>query len=512
MMRKPQSELDLPHPISGSRFRRWIDRFVICLLVLVCYGACLFATYGYTDDFWLFFTTDNVQQTYLQAARPVAALTWTLSSKLVDELGDLRYLRLVGILGIALIAVILFEESLRVFPSRIYGMAVAVGVVFLPGMTVFANWATCWIYPWMIVVTWLGAKSIEYANVHMQKQRWKATAAGILGGALLLGAFGTYQPTITWFWLLVLFRFLSPRFWTSRRFRLRIARQFVWGVALFGFCLLAIKVYFLMTGWVPQDRAGLLAHPLPKLQALVRIQIPLCLNLWQVIDVNRKWLVLGIMVVSGLIVIAGIGVRIKRRSTSSHHRCVMWWLLGLIAVLILSHIHWLAIDQNPKNYRTAMTLASCIAMLFFFSLHHLVRQIQPRAVTAVAVLLIVVASFKAWTNSTHYWTRPYARAHSFLVDQLRESIDPGVEKVYMIRQSSDDGIVRERNIYSFGKPYTDFLDDDVVHFEGILNAALIDASFPELVNKLSVSHSLQPPRHVDQRWIVIDFRELKKSD
>ena len=50
------------------------------------------------------------------------------------------------------------------------------------------------------------------------------------------------------------------------------------------------------------------------------------------------------------------------------------------------------------------------------------------------------------------------------------NVSPAIDHIHMIRQSPEEGIVVERNIYNFGRPFSDF--DWAI--EGLVRAALAD--------------------------------------
>lgn len=507
-------------PLAHSRLLGAALAVLIVVVLTATYAPAIFAVYGCTDDFPSFFPVDDtIRNVFLADARPTAALLMQTGRAWVERMEDLGAIRGVAILAIGLFCVLLFHAARRVFPDLFYRAAVCVAVGCLPAFTVFAAWATMWFAALGVPIALAGAmlawRGCRYAGAGRY-----AAAAGCWGISLVvtLLLFTTYQPLVTWFWVVGLIAVLDARFVRFASQRRRCAWFLAVGLAQLVPCFLFMKLYFPLTGVVPKERVGLVTDPLDKLLFLMRTTVPQVLTLWQVIDVNRKPLMLAIAVASALVLILGIGFYVRRANSGSHgQRSVTWgrlglWLAAVAACLVLCHLHGIVVGANVKNYRTVAALSVGVALLFFWSLGQIVpryaRLRRSRAARVAASLVVVALSVvMARTNLEHYFTRPGALGYAWLVEQLEERLTPATRRVHLIRQGVDDGIVTERPFHSFGRPLTEV--DWVM--PGLVIAALRDAAPQRDPSELELTHSLDPAEApTGDDVLVIDMRELKR--
>ncbi len=505
-------------PAARGRMRRTIFAAVLVGVVLAIYAPVMIDVYGAADDFPTFFPVDDhILRIYRADGRPVLELLLQSVGPWVETLGDLRLLRGVSVLGIGLLGLALYRATRRLFPEDGARLAVVIAICCLPALTVFAAWATVWSYAWGAALAVIAGGCSWHAARRATASHWgRAAWLAAISSMMLVTIFWTYQPLVSWFWLVGLISLLEGRF-VRRRW---VRRQWCWftavGIAQMGICFVALKLFLLVGGVEAKERVQLLSDPLAKVVALARTTAPMVLAQWQVIDVNRKPLMLAISGgTSGLIILVG-GYLFLRRQWQEANRpgvpVLAGWLAAVSISLALAHIHGLAVDVNVKNYRTVGALSVGVTLLLFWSLRQFVECLPgtaPRSLRhgGTAAVLALMAAAVARQNLEHYWTRPYGLGFEYLVTQLEEGLTPQTRQIHLIRQTVDDGIVTERAIHSFGRP----LSEPEWVMPGLVIAALRESSEPRRFEDFVISDSLDPAQvPPGDDVLVIDMRRLKQ--
>ena len=121
-------------------------------------------------------------------ARPIYGWLLQQSFGSINTIAELAWLRLVGAMGLGLVAAALFGVLLRVGWHRLAAGFAAAMVVLAPAAQIVAGWATAWPYPVAALLT-LGGFAL--ATAEGQRHQWlRRTGAGFLVAASAL----IYQP------------------------------------------------------------------------------------------------------------------------------------------------------------------------------------------------------------------------------------------------------------------------------------------------------------------------------
>lgn len=504
--------------ISPAVRSKLLLSLLIIVVLLGLYWPVMQAVYGAADDFPTFFPVDDhIPRIYRADGRPILELLLYLVSGFIRQLADLRLLRGISVLGIGLLCVALFQATRRLFPRPEYRLAVCISIGALPTLVVFAAWATVWSYSWgaMLAVVagmicWRGCRLRESNSYRKAIFCWLASTI------FLVLIFWTYQPLVSWFWIVGVIAVLDDRFLRNRFYRHECAWFVAAGFVQMATCFVALKAFILLSGVEAKSRVQLLSDPVAKVLALGRTTVTMVLDQWQVVDVDRKPFMLLIAALTALIILAGFIVALARPSIRSRVsvRMRLLWLGAIVCCFALSHVHGLAADVNVKNYRTIGALCVCTTILLTWSLRLITESVfsgeRGRLVLRiVAGWLLIVSLGMAQANVVHYWTSPFPRGYAYLVEQLEEKLTPNTRRIHLIRQTVDDGIVTERAMHAFGRPLT---EPEWV-MPGIVIAALRDIRQEQIdLNlQLEYSDSLSPsdaPEGDDV--VVIDMRELTK--
>lgn len=496
--------------------RRWhaaIDLSLIVVILGVVYSPVLTHRHAFTDDFWVFFSDEDLSQTYFSAGRPIVAIVWLWIHERIDRVDLLAPLRLFSLLSVCAIACQIYFLARRFTSLRVARVGVALSVCALPSVTVLVAWASCWMYAFAaLTALWAGMVAEHAAHAATNKPA-KAPVLFLSGLGLLAITLGIYQPAAGWFWIVPLVSLLDRRFLTCGHYRTRVFALFAVGIIQFVACFLALKLYFVVTGIVPQERSELLRDPLAKLNAVIRIQVPLILNQWQVLDASQKPQMIATgMIVAAVLVAGGLAFIYRRilmrAGVHARRSMVIVWPISLFIALAMTHVHWWVVDYNAKNYRTAGALAAGVAIVLWWSLLQFIPRLRRvplrrRLAACVSIALVTVALTKCSKNLDRFWIYPYSTAYAFTVRELNAKVSPTTEHIHVIRQTQGEGIVTGMKIYNFGRPFSDF--DWAI--EGLVRVALAEADVGADVQEITHGFGDEPvPSGSDV--CVIDMREL----
>jgi hypothetical protein len=195
------------------------------------------------------------------------------------------------------------------------------------------------------------------------------------------------------------------------------------------------------------------------------------------------------------------------------------WLAFVIVLLLLAHAHWLATDYSAKNYRTATAFTAGITLLIGWSLMQIANlshsaDMRAKLLRGCFSLMLLIALLKGTHNLNHYWIGPYSIGFRFLTDQISEGVKPETKRIHVIRQQAGEGIVTERNIYVFGRPFSDmeweWAPKALVH-SGLIESGKIgtDVNRPREFEVSSSVTGESLPAHVgSEETLLIDMRQL----
>ena len=182
---------------------------------LSCFASVLGVDYGYHDDYHVVAahgphdkpgSAEVVRA--MRDGRPIYALITAPVLQAVAEIEHLRYLRLVGVLGIALLAWCMFQALARAGWSRFQSACVAVIMCTTLPFQVIAAWTTAAPYPLAAVASGLAFLLSERAfETPRRRSKWLLAAGASLA---LLAALAIYQPAAMFFWVFAAVALLKP--------------------------------------------------------------------------------------------------------------------------------------------------------------------------------------------------------------------------------------------------------------------------------------------------------------
>ncbi len=180
---------------------------MLCLMVVFfyCYLPALTNDYALADDYYDFLQGPHSQGTglgwvfdkRLMEGRPILAAVYYASAWFVDTLFDIRWIRLLGILGVAVASWCVFHELVRQGFDRIPSFAVAVMTGSSVPFQMVASWATTSALPYAFAISYAAFRIAEHSLTRKSTTRYALIIASTV---CLLMAFYIFQPTALSFW------------------------------------------------------------------------------------------------------------------------------------------------------------------------------------------------------------------------------------------------------------------------------------------------------------------------
>ena len=184
---------------------RGAGAFCLVAVFLYCYLPALTNDYGIADDYYDFLQVPHSEGTglgwvfdkRLMEGRPILAAVYYASAWFVDTLFDMRWLRLLGILGVAVASWCVFHELVRQGFDRIPSFAVAVMTGSSVPFQAVASWASTSSVPYAFAISYAAFRIAEHALTRKTVARYALIVASTV---CLLMAFYIYQPIALSFW------------------------------------------------------------------------------------------------------------------------------------------------------------------------------------------------------------------------------------------------------------------------------------------------------------------------
>ena len=504
--------------VSRYRGKLVMLGLLIAAVLLLTYAPLARAHYGFGDDFILLLSDEPLEYAYMKDGRPLFALAQLLVHRPIQGLHQFGYLRFTSSLSITAIALFFFWQVRRLGGSKIEHAALAIAVGTLPCLHTYVAQANFWLAPlagllvlWAAVLTF---RATEFVQIPHQLVSLRLLPAMLL----MLIAAAAYQPMLSWYWTMVLIYLLDRRYLSSAAYRKRVYYAIAVGLAFFVICFIAFKLYFVLFGSNAKPRTQLTSHPLEKLYWFSRIQLPLALNFWHLMDSSKRMLTLGIAAISLCLMLSGYIISCLRyhnrlrRPDWGVARPERGLLAGrtvlIVLVLLLTHVHWLAIGISPQSYRIIASLGVAVLLWTYWSLRQL-SVLIPGArfrVRCRQVFLVLVAAatvFSCQHYSEKYWIAPHSAAYQYMLMTIREGMRGDIKRVHLVRQGPQDGFVSEWFIESFGRPAT----ERPWTIEAMVQSALHDSGVDQRVETITHGAGSEPIPS-DSGTLVIDMRKM----
>ena len=444
-----------------SLLRSWsVFGLFLALFSVSCFSV-LSADYGVSDDYPDLVTESLDPPEYaiaeqvmvpgsaiekkIKEGRPLYALAAHLLYLTTADIGDLRRARFVGVLGISLLAWIMYRMLVRTGHDRFQSFCVgAIACSTLP-FQVYASSVTMAPFPFAAVLSGfafiLGDRAFTTTPDRLSK--WLLAGGA---GVVLLAALAIYQPAAMFFWVFAAVILLDPD-----RTRGDVFRRLGW------YCLIAS--FGMVSGYglaelgptlYPDssfDRIDLVQDLPGKLAWFLFTVFPQAVNFallspshWLLSDGSTTVLsasrIADMLAAWMFFIVISAGLVSYLRGMRNG---VPWKYGVAISLLFASHMPNLVAESAEAGYRTMAALSSLIVLYAYLAAkgfarprpcHH--RSSFPLAnvvVGAVAIACVLSAAHHVRT----WIVEPQARELEFIRDELTRNDLSGVGRIYVIR-------------------------------------------------------------------------------
>lgn len=374
------------------------------------------------DDYTFLWTGIDEWHVHKMVAdgRPLQAL----AKKVIfsgSDVGSLRWVRLIGIIGVSLLAYNIFLMLTRGAASGFHAFCVSVVIGCSFPFQVVAAWATMAPLVFSAAISGLAFRLGDHAFYSRRpRTKWLSAAGSCLA---LLTACMLYQPMTTFFWVFAFIGLLGSE--TPLR---ETIRRFAWCcmIGLAGMSL-GFVTYKLGAASYPEmhARGGLVRDAAARVEWFLRDAFPGVLN--AVALSPTRWLLGEESVVArqaderlfaGVFVIVIGGLALYFRGAL---REKFWRFLIAACLLILSHAPGLAVEAETEQHRVFMAITSMIVVCMYFSLlgyGRFLSRLSPLHANVVAGGAAFFCALSAAHHVRDYFVAPQARELEFMRSQL----------------------------------------------------------------------------------------------
>jgi hypothetical protein len=436
---------------------------------LLVMGVTLFAVflpvvlvpYAFSDDYTDLYmatgwgATPQFGKSIIDASaitgRPFSGLLiqWGLSA--AGSIDNLRFVRLLAVLSIVVLAVVLHVALVRSHVKPVPAALAALLVCSLPAFQVYSAWAVLYSSPLGAVLA--GAASL-FAVSALDAPRALARDRLVGAVALLFAGLLIYQPAAMFFWVFFAIALAGvvddfDRSW-------RVARMhFGVGVAALVLAYLEIKFTVLVMG-SGTTGAGRnhLSHDISgKAGWFFHEPLYLSLNLFDLTP-SRLLAVFVALVSAG-----GILLWLVRHGA----RPLLYVAIGLV-LIPLTYLPNLVVEESWAAYRTQVAISGLIAIYFFFgaaalwiSFRDWLRPrvsrgqlvIAERSAIGLSALFVAVAVLIAAKNVTTLFAEPHSTEQGLLRSQVA-ALPPHVSRLVFVLTDWYGGLSKQVNYDEFG--------------------------------------------------------------
>jgi Glucosyl transferase GtrII len=383
---------------------------LIALLLLAAYSPALTRQYGLSDDYpavakRLVGSTAE-RDNMLQGGRPTLAVVADLAFGRVRSVAGLRILRLVGVLGIALLACGLERALRRAGLAPAEALLAALAITTTPPFQVLAAWAVT--FPYAFAAALAGRALLLADGARAAGPAWRRAAEALTAALWLLLVVTLYQPAACFFWVFAAIALMRPR--ATDRGRRLLAYGAISGAAFaLGYLVFrASLVAFRQVG--TDDRSRLVSDFGGKLRWFLLSPLTDALNLHALLPSRALALAVALVLCVGLW--RGADGRPARRASR---------LLLAAALLPLAYLPNLVVEESSSSYRTELALTSLVGVFLVLALAGLLGPAGTPMRRALPLLLgawAAVGLLSAGVHVERYFAGPQARERAFILQRL----------------------------------------------------------------------------------------------
>jgi hypothetical protein len=436
---------------------------VIALTIFGIFLPALIIPYAFSDDYPILFIADrlgsspefgsNIIDTVAVSGRPFAGLLDKIFFSAAGTIDNLRFVRLVAVVGIVALALLLHWALVRSGIKRTVAALIAVLVCSMPAFQVYGSWAVLFNVPYAAILGG-GASLLVVAAVDAPRTLVPDRLAG--AAAMLVAALLIYQSAAMFFWVFLAIALVGAAY-DSRR-ALRIARaHFGIAAVAFGLAFLIVKLAVHLVGNAAPNaaRTALTHDVIGKVRWFFHGPLYGSLSLFDLTP--SPWIAAPVATIA----IGGILLLLRHEGV----RSVLY--VGMAALLIpLSFLPNLAAAENSPTYRVQVSITSLIVLYLCLgalgiwltfrdwlrsrvSAQALIATEQLAVVTSVA--LVAASAFIASKHVTTLFVVPQSTELRMIRSQVA-ALPDGVRRLTFVQTGNDQGMTSFISVDEFGVP------------------------------------------------------------
>ncbi len=436
---------------------------VIPVALIGIFLPALIVPYGAADDYPVLSIADglgpnvafgkSIISTVSASGRPLAGVLDQLFFSTAGTIDNLRFIRLAGVIGVVLLALLLHWALAR---SGVKGAGAVLIVLFIctiPSFQEYGAWAVMFNVPYAAILAG-GASLIATGAVDEPGQRVDRI---ICASALLLGSLLIYQPGAMFFWVFLAVALIGTA--TDARRAFRVARMhFAIGIGSLGAAYVIAKLIVNLVGSAAPNptRNHLTGDPLGKAKWFFKDALFQSLNLGNLTPV--RWLA----VLVALVVLVGVPLLLWQQGVGAR-RAAFYILVGA-SLVPLTYVPNLVVQEDTAYYRTQIAITSLIALYFCLGAVGLWLTVRPRLqgsslvmgsriAMGASVAVVVVSVALAARNVTMFWVLPQTTELRLVRSQVA-TLPPGLTRVAFAPTAYFDGMAPFVRYDEFGLPST----------------------------------------------------------
>ena len=453
-----------------------VDFVGVLIFVTLLNSFSIFRKFAWADD-WAFISgyrseTAEVKFEHYSGYRPIMQKIMDLSFGNLSNYEHLIFLRLLSVIGMAVLTVLVMKSLEKYGYSRFIRVTLGCGLNLLPTFWIYTNWSSTFIYPWVCVI------SILSLNLFAKYK--------VISILLLVVAFMIYQPAAVFSVFLMFANYLRVG-----RFS-RSSSSYLVGIVFSAVTSLILSKAINQALAVPtKARTGFLSDPIEIGQKVIWLATrPLALSFRPFIVESHGIVPLALMAAGFMLSIAGlVDLSRNRNNFKLIAGTGLFYIFGLLPIIPIS--------ENQIEFRILPTTSAMGLLLVILGAQSLQSKIQvPRMLAIPIVVLSIFGTTLYSVNKIQdVFIEPFKRNKIYL---LEKSSGKKINKVVIV---SDYNIVWPQRNYIGALSVTSDFQMPWVPIGEVSQILGIDESQIEVVVKI--------PSKELENTLIIDLDEFR---
>ena len=408
-----------------------------------------------TDEFGREITPGKAWRRGISEGRPLQGLAQYLTYGMGSELEHLRYVRFVGILGIALLAWSLYRALAGAGHDRLRALCVAAIACSALPLQVWVYQAATATYPLAAALSGfaflLADRASPQTHPNPERKWWSAAGAGVV----LLAALAIYQPAAMFYWVFAAAALLTPNRAPGDLFRKLRRHCAIAAPALaasYGLAVLGLTLY-------PEhlDRMALVSDIPGRIEWFLLRVFPHAANFalpspsWPFLpDTDPPEVLESADRIVGwaFFLVVSWGLVLYFGTVGGKAR---WRYGAAIFLLAAAFLPFLVMAQGPVKYRTLAAPSAVVALYAYFGAQGFARALRrslPRPALAVAALACLLS---AAYHVRVFLVEPQVREMEILRGELTGRDFSGARRIVLLQPTPLHTLAPFRHL-EFGLP------------------------------------------------------------